>query len=41
MGASLEGSLAEEVVHEGADVEPDLSPERLIVGLEDHPLRAR
>src|SRR5690606_5796569 len=34
---TLEGSPPEEVVHEGADGEPDLSPERLAVGLEDHP----
>src|ERR1051326_7443646 len=26
----LEGALAEQVVHEGADVEPDLRPERLV-----------
>src|SRR5262249_19522303 len=36
--APLERPLAEEIVHEGAHVEPDLSPERLIVRLEDHPL---
>ena len=28
------------VVHEGADVEPDLRPQRLVVRLEHHPLRA-
>ena len=37
---SLERALAEQVVHEGADVEPDLRPQRLVVGLEDDPLRA-
>src|SRR5262249_46993886 len=39
-GLALEGALPEEVLHEGADVEPDLGPERLVVRLEDHPLRA-
>src|SRR5690606_7903251 len=38
--ASLEGALAEEAVHEGADVQTDLRPEGLIVGFEDDPLRA-
>ena len=37
---ALEGALAEEVLHKGTDVEPDLGPQRLVVGLEDHPLRA-
>ena len=37
---SLECALQEQSLHEGADVEPDLAPERLVVGLEDHPLRA-
>src|SRR5262245_53282574 len=38
-GLSLERALAEEVLHEGAHVEPDLRPQRLVVGLEHHPLR--
>ena len=37
---ALEGALAEQVLHEGADVEADLRPQRLVVRLEDHPLRA-
>ena len=37
---ALERALAEQVLHEGADVEPDLRPQRLVVGLEHHPLRA-
>src|SRR5262249_20483142 len=37
---ALEGALPEEVVHEGADVQADLRPERLVVRLEDDPLRA-
>ena len=37
---ALEGALAEQVVHEGADVQADLRPQRLVVRLEDHPLRA-
>ena len=37
---ALEGALAEEVVHKGADVQADLRPERLVVGLKDHPLGA-
>ena len=37
---ALKRALAEQVVHERADVQPDLRPERLVVGLEDHPLRA-
>src|SRR5439155_8429590 len=32
--------LAEQAVHEDADIEPNLSPQRLIIGLEDDPLRA-
>ena len=36
---ALEGALAEQVVHERADVQADLRPERLVVGLEDDPLR--
>ena len=35
-----ERALPEEGVQERADVEPDLRPERRVVGLEDHPLRA-
>ena len=38
-GRALERALAEQVVHERADVQPDLRPERLVVGLEDHPLQ--
>src|SRR2546425_7825432 len=34
----LEGALPEEIVHECADVQPDLRPERLVVRLEHHPL---
>src|SRR5207247_7119542 len=34
----LEGPLAEEPVHERADVQPDLRPERFVVRLEDDPL---
>ena len=37
---ALERALAEEVVHERADVQPDLRPQRLVVRLEDHPLGA-
>src|SRR5258708_38983693 len=37
---ALEGSLAEEVVHERADVEAYLRPERLVVRLEDNPFCA-
>ena len=37
---ALERALAKEALHEGADVEPDLCPERLIVRLKDNPLRA-
>src|SRR5262249_6223550 len=38
--APLKGALPEEVLHERANVEPDLRPKRLVVRLEDHPLRA-
>jgi hypothetical protein len=38
---ALEGALAEEVVHEGADVQADLRPERLVIGLETTHLSAR
>src|ERR1043166_9080631 len=37
---ALERPLAEEAVHERAEVQADLRPERLVVRLEDHPLRA-
>ena len=37
---ALEGALPEEALHEGAEVEPDLGPERLVVRLENHPLGA-
>src|SRR6266852_95621 len=37
--SALEGALAEQVVHERADVQPDLRPQRLVVRLEHHPLR--
>ena len=37
---ALERALAEQVVHERADVEPDLRPQRLVVGLEHDPLGA-
>ena len=36
---ALERALAEQVLHERADVEPDLRPQRLVVRLEHHPLR--
>src|SRR5689334_22020095 len=37
---ALEGALAEQVLHKSADVEANLGPERLIIWLEHHPLRA-
>src|SRR5215210_2200472 len=37
---ALEGALPEKVVHESADVQPDLRPQRLVVRLEDDPLGA-
>src|SRR5690606_1426016 len=37
---ALEGALPEKVLHEGADVQADLGPERLVVRLEDDPLRS-
>src|SRR5580658_1218621 len=37
---SLERALQKELLHERAHVEPDLAPEWLGVGLEDHPLGA-
>src|SRR3954467_1146724 len=37
---TLERALSEERVHERADVQPELSPERLVVGLENDPLQA-
>src|SRR5215216_6285528 len=36
---ALERALPEQGLHEGADVEPDLRPERLVVRLEHDPLR--
>src|ERR1700730_5687747 len=35
---ALERALPEQVLHEGADVQPDLRPERFIVRFEDDPL---
>src|SRR6185312_127657 len=37
---ALECALDEQAVHEGTDVEADLRPQRLVVGLEHHPLGA-
>src|SRR5215207_9576771 len=37
---ALECALAEQRLHERADVEPDLGPQRLVVALEHDPLRA-
>src|SRR5439155_4202288 len=37
---SLESALAEEVLHEGADVEPDLGPQGFVIRLEYHPLQS-
>ena len=37
---ALERALAEKPVHERADVQANLRPQRLVVRLEDHPLRA-
>src|SRR5262249_32018169 len=39
-GGALERPLAEKAVHEGPEIQADLRPKRLVVGLEDHPLRA-
>src|SRR6476646_3843321 len=39
-GGPLERPLAEEAVHEDADVQADLGPERLVIRLEDDPLEA-
>ena len=39
-GLALEGTLAEESVHKGADIEADLGPERLVVRLKNDPLSA-
>src|SRR5688572_1951772 len=36
--AALECALPEQIVHEGANVESDLGPEWLVVGLEHDPL---
>src|SRR3569833_1563593 len=38
--AALECALPNQAVHEGAEIEADLRPQRLVVGLEHHPLRA-
>src|SRR4051812_14156863 len=38
--AALEGALAIHLMHERSDVGAELSPERLVVRLEDSPLRA-
>src|SRR5215210_6881094 len=35
---ALEGALAEEVLHEGPNVQADLRPQRLVVWFEDNPL---
>src|SRR6185437_2014327 len=35
---ALEIALPKEILHKGADVEPDRRPQRLIIRLEDHPL---
>src|SRR5262245_32978065 len=37
---ALERALAEQVLHERADVEADLGPQRFVVGLEHRPLQA-
>src|SRR5262245_12914916 len=37
---SLECALAEKAMHEGTDIEPDLRPERLVIGLEHDPFQA-
>src|SRR5262249_44379728 len=37
---SLEGAFEKQILHEGADVEPDLAPKPLVIGFEYHPLRA-
>ena len=37
---TLEGSLQEQPLHEGADVEANLAPQPLVIGFEDDPLRA-
>src|SRR5262249_8828565 len=37
---ALERPLAKQILHKRADVEADLRPQRLVVRLEDHPLRA-
>ena len=38
---ALERTLPEQIVHERADVQPDLRPQRLVVRFEDHPLACR
>src|SRR5437868_3269433 len=37
--AALECALPKQALQKRADVEPDLRPERLVIGLENHPLR--
>ena len=37
---ALKRALAKQVVHERADVQANLRPQRFVVGLKDHPLRA-
>src|SRR5690349_25073400 len=37
---ALEGALAEHVLQEGAEIESDLRPQRLVIGLEHHPFGA-
>ena len=38
--STLEGTLAEEVLHEGPDIEANLLPERFVIRFEYDPLRA-
>src|SRR5437660_721906 len=37
---ALEGALPEEILHESTDVQANLCPKRLVVGLEHNPLQA-
>src|SRR5580704_11246527 len=39
-GASLKRTLTKQGLHESPDVQTDLSPQRLVVGLEHYPLSA-
>ena len=39
-GSTLERSFAEHALHEGTDIQPNLSPQWFIVGFKDNPLRA-